>query len=69
VRANKSGVPVQRIHPVALELVLDGLDLNLHDVVAAQREVCHLDVGLDPEPGPINVALANAGQKEDRLLE
>ncbi len=66
---DEAGLAGQGAHAVALELVLQHLDLVVQGLVQAHGEVGAADVLLDPVGAAVEAALAPAGQVQRRLAQ
>ena len=69
VGAGERGHAVDHGHVVAHELVAHHVALGLDDLLHARSQVAEGEVGLHPEGLAVDLALAQAGEVEDRLAQ
>src|SRR5215210_5701424 len=61
--------PRQDLDPVASELRADDVDLALDHPARAHRQVLDRDLLLDPVALPVDIALAQTGEVDDRFTQ
>lgn len=69
VRVQETRLPGDRAHHVAVELVLEHLDLVADGDVQALHEITGADAFLDPVAAPVESTLAPAGQIQDGFAQ